>query len=488
MEDTTNMGYKEMLETIRQMEESADTFKGLVYNSIEEDGYDINAVEKFAKEIKIENLKNQPDEDIEKSFYVLGIKDAEAIKKLCKEFHEYEDAKGSIQEDGSFKSESDEELRIRMEKFEEEYESKKYTFMRRVLTKLLENINQVDATYKEADDLKKEANENISNYINYISSDEYQKKKEEKIEAMRKEAMECTNPYDKKKLLATCDQLEASMNMSFVVSSMEKLGENAYKNIMETFLDDRRSNYVIERYKAKISKFGYKEDVYQYFFGIEEKFLDEKYHVFNNLFLFFLIRFVGYADPYSKKDQLYVKALITNTANLVYQKYSSDTQMNKFISVISDFLDHFEEYRSIFDKKNILHPNHPERLSRKKKQEEDIRKMIYANFAEMDYEVTDEVKNLGMDELRKLYDEVLDETKKSKEEKSEMGELIKKMHLNDEIHEREILKKAYLKYSELTDEMNEKFNTLSINNLKKIVSDLEYEAAHSTLDEVDAAD
>lgn len=461
--------YKEMMNTIKQMEETAGIFKDLIYNQLEENGYDIKALEKFSADVTESDIVVQPDENLYDIFNAIGIKDHDKVREICREFHEVQEAPEALDEQGNPIQETEEELDARLKKFDDEWESKQYAWMRKIIRKLLEDMAEVKKTYDQVDDLKKEADTAVSNYVDYISSEEYQKKKYDRLEALKKKAEETADVIERKKVTKLCNELEASMNLSFIAESIERLGEKGYENIKDCFLNSTKSNYAMKKYHEKIEKFGYKDEVYGYFFGIEEKFLDEKYWVFDNLFLFFMIRFIGNADPYSKKDKLYVSSLITNAANLVHQKFSSESTRENYLEVIKNFLNHFEKYYDLFNEKNELHPNHPKRIARKEKQDKSLKEMIYGNLKEAGYDVTDDVRKMSIDELRVLYEGVLDDLEKSKEKQSDIGQIIEKVHLNTDIYKREQLKKKYLKVSDISEEDEEKFKSLPLDELEEFV-------------------
>ena len=95
--------------------------------------------------------------------------------------------------------------------------------------------------------------------------------------------------------------------------------------------------------------------------------------------------------------------------------------------------------------------------------------MIYANLEDSGYEVTDEVRAMDIQELRVLYDEVLNDLEKKKESQSPIGQIIEKCHLNTDIYKREELRKRYLKVSDIDDEAEEKFKSLPLEELKEFV-------------------
>ena len=456
--------YKEMLEYVKQMEESADMYKSLVENTLDGYGFSLGAINKLAESVTKDDINKQPDEALEKILTEV-LKNDQDIFEVCKNFHQIKDEPKNFDKDMIPVEETKEELAARMEKFDKNWEDSKYTYMKRVLNSALDDIAEIKRSYDEVKSLKNDANKALDDYIDYISSDEYRKKKMEKIEELRKKAEESDDPKEKKGVLEACAAIEASLNLSFI-SKRINANQKEIMNLVDTFFSNQRSRYVMEKFESKAKRFGYKPDVYSYLFNIEEKFLDEKYHVYNNLFLFEVLRFVGNADPYNKNDKLFVSSIITNMTNLVYQRFASAEVRAGFLKVICNFLDNFEPYREKFEKDNILSPTHPTRIAKKEEHANQVREMCYVNLKDMGYEITDEVKAFDMDALRKLYDEVLDDYKKKGSEKSDIDDLIYEIHLNSESYTRSQLKRKYMQVSEFTDEDNEEFNTKPIEYLE----------------------
>ena len=253
--------YKEMMDTIEQMEETAEMLKSLTYNQLEDEGYNTKALEKFTTEVKKADISIQPNDALVEIFKSIGIEDEEKIRKICRNFCEIKEAKESIDANAEVILETQEETDARLEKFDNTWEDSKYSWMKRVLLQLFDDMAEVTKTYDEVDKLKKEADGAISEYVDYISSEEYQKKKFERIEALKQKAKESDDPIEKKKVSKLCNELESSLTLSFIADSIERLGDKGYDNIKDCFLNASKSNYVMKKYHEKIEKFGYKDEV-----------------------------------------------------------------------------------------------------------------------------------------------------------------------------------------------------------------------------------
>lgn len=268
----------------------------------------------------------------------------------------------------------------------------------------------------EADKLKNESKDVLNEYLNYISSNKVQENRKKRLEIMKKSLANYNeDDVKKKKMEKMIESMEASMTLSFIFTRLETLKEKEILSIKKSFFDEKRGSYIIQKFKEKIIKFGFSHNLYKYFFNIEENFLDEKYHVFNNLFLFIYMRFVAYSDPYDKRDSLFVKALTGTMANLIYHKFASTENEINFINTIKKTLDYFEEYRDYFDKNNTTHPNHEIRKKADEKHETDRKNMLIDKMKSLNISGFDE--SMSANELQEYLNNALDEMIKSQQEK-----------------------------------------------------------------------
>ena len=262
----------------------------------------------------------------------------------------------------------------------------------------------VNSSKMELKKLKDESEDILQEYFTYMSSDRIKQNRLKHIEDLKATLELEVDEKKKKELQKKIDNLESAMNFSFLKERFDKLGEKEIKNIEEGFFDSKKGSYIIERYASKITKFGYKDDIYKNFFNIEENFLDEKYSPFNNLFLFIVMRAIGYANPYDDKDKLMVTSLIGAMANLIYHKFNSTTEEVTFIGVISEVLNHFYGDVEKFKENNTSYEKHPVRIEGKKILEKNKRDAVIKmlNNLKIDY---NHDPNTSLEELQKTLDE-----------------------------------------------------------------------------------
>lgn len=270
--------------------------------------------------------------------------------------------------------------------------------VRNIMTELKTMSLQLLSSKKDIDDIKKESNNMMKDYFNYLSSPMAQEKRANRLKAL-KEAVEKTDDEDKKKsMMRMITTMEEAQNLSFLFTRFDTLGDKEIKSIVDSFFDRRRGAIVVDRFKLKIKKFGFDSLLYRYFFNLEENFLDEQYHAFNNLFLFIYMRFVSHADPYNKKDVMFVQSLTSSLANLVYHKFNSISNEDDFKNIIQKVVDKFMKYHDKFESDNSTHPTHPVRIEIDNKKQQERRKALIAKMEEL--KITGYNENASADELQ----------------------------------------------------------------------------------------
>lgn len=270
--------------------------------------------------------------------------------------------------------------------------------VRNIMTELKTMSLQLLSSKKDIDDIKKESNNMMKDYFNYLSSPMAQEKRANRLKAL-KEAVEKTDDEDKKKsMVRMITTMEEAQNLSFLFTRFDTLGDKEIKSIVDSFFDRRRGAIVVDRFKLKIKKFGFDSLLYRYFFNLEENFLDEQYHAFNNLFLFIYMRFVSHADPYNKKDVMFVQSLTSSLANLVYHKFNSISNEDDFKNIIQKVVDKFMKYHDKFESDNSTHPTHPVRIEIDNKKQQERRKALIAKMEEL--KITGYDENASADELQ----------------------------------------------------------------------------------------
>ena len=300
--------------------------------------------------------------------------------------------------------------------------------------------------HDETKKIEEEANDIFNEYSNFLSSEEVINARKKRLANMKDLAEKETDETKKREMLKKIEVMELTQSLDFIFTRLDKFGDKEKKNIINSFFNEQRGSYIIEKFKTRIVKFGFNADLYKYFFNLEENFLDEKYHPFNNLFLFYYMRFVAYSDPFNQNDKLYVQSLTSSIANLVYHKFpskkseNSDTENNEdkehtvnaaekhFIAILEKFDSLFEDKREFFYENNTTRPGHPTREKMSKKHEAERKKALIDKMDELHIEGYD--INASADEIQKFFNEKMEQLieadRKEREEK-------KKTEADDEI-------------------------------------------------------
>jgi hypothetical protein len=309
------------------------------------------------------------------------------------------------------------------------------------MVELIESENEIK-------DLQANLNEEYDKYLDYLASPEYSALQDKKIEELsaRLEELEKSekNQYvNIKKLKADIRLLKGRYDFSFMDNRV------TIENEMENFFNNYRSNYVIEKFTSKCKQSKVNPDVYRYFFNIEEKFLDEHYHPFNNLFLFYCMRWIGNADATKQRDE--IKLVFNILTKIVYNKFPSEEARQSALNAIMAHHDAYIEagYTEKFIENNTSYPNHPVRLEKERQAAENFKDVAISNLNkefntvldrskyddmsvddlhqytillkslknDFGVEVTSEMFDMSLDELKEIWNQKSEEKAKEAEEK-----------------------------------------------------------------------
>lgn len=369
--------YKELSQTLSQMDEMVQVLEDMTFSTIESDYHFPRSIKEPFGKITMDELKEKTDEQLDLFMEkVVGYNT----------YHEF------------------------LENLSEN-ENK-----RDVILEIKKSIDSLNESIADRDAMKKQADEALEDYIKYVNSPEYKKKKMEHLQKMKEEAEKEPNDYKRKEMLKKIEAIESSQSLSFLFSRFKELGEKEVESIKNTFFDTRKSNYVLQKFENKLKSSGYKKNSYKYLFNIEEMFLPEEYHVYNNLYLFFIARFVAYANTSSDIDKMYIQSIFINTINLVYHNFQTAEDENRMIEIVKTVDDHFTQYEDYFRENNSTAPMHPKRIAMEKDYEEKKRAILMQKLTDENVQFDSSLKTA---ELEALYrKEVLEEIEKEPEEEN----------------------------------------------------------------------
>ena len=280
----------------------------------------------------------------------------------------------------------------------------------------IKSIKDLISTDNDLEKLTEEANGEIKSYADYICSEAYDKHRMNNIEMWKTMLAREKNPMKARKLTKAIYIAENRYTLAFMFERLNNPAthEKEKRALVESFFSDSRSNYTLHKFGDKCKQFGFSRDLYKYLLDLEERYLEEKYHVFNNFFLFSAIRFIGHCVDDEINE---AKEIVQCMLNLVYSRFYSEDVKETFLNAIRAFLDNFEDDREAFNEKNILHPGHPYRIAREKVREANLREKLYSDMQSKlglkIIEVKDELDKMSIGDLMRYYEEKKKETEAS---------------------------------------------------------------------------
>lgn len=373
--------YKVIIDMTREMEEQYKMFKDLVVTSI----HDNYGVEEDILEALIPYTKeyvSEMDIDIIRNFInKYSATDTPATQVIV--------SNAIADEEGPDFNKTDVEI------------------IREAFINIKEQSIQLFTMKSEVEGIRNDSQSILKEYIEYASSEKVRVKRAERLESMKAAAAKMDDGPEKRSAERMIKVMESTQTLSFIFSRFNEMGDKEVKSIVDSFFSTRKGAYIVNRFKKAITKFGFGDSLFKYFFNLEENFLDEKYTPFNNLFLFIYMRFVGHADPYNNSDKMYVQALTSSMANLVYHRFEASTLENSFIDTVKAVLDKFMDYREKFVNENTTQPNHPQRVAADNRRNQERRSALIDKMKEL--QITGYDENASADELQQYMNKKLEE-------------------------------------------------------------------------------
>lgn len=254
-----------------------------------------------------------------------------------------------------------------LKEYEHDREESRVHLMKEMIREMFAEKKDLLEDRKTIEDIERDVNVEVQKFSEYASSVEYDKDQESLLqrltELLNSMGDDGASHSDKKKLSREIEVIKQRYSLEYVYARLldPATHDNEVDAIVKCFFDRNRSGYVMSRFRSRCEQMHLSDSIQRHLLNIEENFLEEKFHVFNNLYLFYIMRYVGHGDPSASRE---VKQPIRCMINLVYHKFYSDEVRETFLSSMRGFLSHFEKYRELFEQKNILHPKHPHRVAK----------------------------------------------------------------------------------------------------------------------------
>lgn len=312
---------------------------------------------------------------------------------------------------------------------------------------------------RDSDKIKKESSDVMNEYIGYITSKNIIKNKEDKIK-LYKEANELESDEAVKRANSRqIKVLENEISYGFLTERLRTLGTKEKENVINKFFDNGpRGEVIVKKFKSHIKQFGYNPDIFTHFLNIEESFLPEEYHPFNNLFLSIYMNYVGCASYDIKSDRIYVASITTAISSLIYHTFADPADETRFIEFIKSVIDLFKDdidngprYIDMFKLSNRSYKYHPDRVMFEKAREDIAKNTILKKFEDLNienpydedtdietlktylnekieelkdeqlklHESLEEIKNEDVDNAEKVYESVKDKIEIINDDKTE---------------------------------------------------------------------
>lgn len=281
---------------------------------------------------------------------------------------------------------SDEDLRrflVNHELKSGTYENADRETLVKVMTEIKDSFLSLAKSEKEYSKGLKIANEATEEYYKFQHSIRMEEARDQRLKDMKTLSESIEDELEKKKCINKIDIIEKTYNYTFLLDRFNENPDKEVERVCSVYFDANKGSYMITRYEDKITKIGFSANLYKNFFNIEETFLPEEYHPFNNLFLFYYMYWGSHIDTYNEKDSLYAKAITGAIANLIYHKFATPEKEKEFIELIKKIDDYFMKLKSYFEEENSTYKNNPKRIAEKKAADTEAHQLFEKKFKEL---------------------------------------------------------------------------------------------------------
>ena len=130
----------------------------------------------------------------------------------------------------------------------------------------INSINDMISSEEDLEELEEEANGEIKSYTDYICSEAYDNHRKKNIETWKSMIKRETNPAKIAKLKKSIYIVENRYTLEFMFERLhnEKTSAKEHRALIDSFFNNTRSNYMMERFDEKCKQFGFSQDLYRY--------------------------------------------------------------------------------------------------------------------------------------------------------------------------------------------------------------------------------
>lgn len=196
---------------------------------------------------------------------------------------------------------------------------------------------EIDNLLKELEEITKQNNKKLEELMQERGDDNVIDFLRHTIDDNLAKAKEIDNQELIDKSLKMSEVFEDTFNLETLKELYRKIGGRNTKEEARC-----KANYIYEKYRKKALELGLKNDLV-YAADLEKKFLPEKYHESNNLFVFIVMKYISKLSVTKGvdriKDKFFVAQLTTNLFLLYQEKGLPDHYKERFLTNIQELLD-----------------------------------------------------------------------------------------------------------------------------------------------------
>lgn len=240
-------------------------------------------------------------------------------------------------------------------------------FARQSFLGLKHFAQSIDNIKHEVDSVDEDAKRMKSSVVDKLNSESYKEKQRATMEDLRSQLSTTEDEVERAIIQRKINTIQDARTLKFLFTRLEG-GDWTKKNckqrkeknrIMETYFGPEGS-YTISRFRDKMTQAQFNPNIYRALFNLDELILPERYHPYNNFFLFHVCRYISHIDANSDADILRMSTIINMMVDVKSGK-CDDNEKETLINAMKHFYDFYIDDLDTFKQKNSGYKEHPDR-------------------------------------------------------------------------------------------------------------------------------
>lgn len=272
----------------------------------------------------------------------------------------------------------------------------------------------VMTSYDDAEEISKMAREYFSDLIDSVPASKIKENRLKAIDVMKSANELETDENKVRSNERKIKIMEESITFSFLEERFIRDKDDEVNRVIKSMFDPKLSSTIVKKFETISKHLGFPDKIYSHYLNIEENFLPEEYHPFNNTFLYIVMRYVSSVNESIQSNTMNARSIIGSIANLIYHKFDTEVEEKEFVAFIEHILDYFTDKKDYYVEVNTTYKGNAINIEVTKQQQEAAKKLFKENYKKMGIEFDD---SLPFEEIKENYNKTIDEWRRNQIQK-----------------------------------------------------------------------